>query len=90
LHYLITEVHNKFMTPEEKVDSEFWYVLKEIKTNLLRTKSSSPIDYWVYPDVIDATGNSPSTGDEIKILEKLEELGAIKILNPGGIGEYEV
>lgn len=77
------------MTPEEKVNKELWYVIRKIKTNFLRTKSGSPVDYWVYFNIADLTGDSPSTGDEIKILEKLEELGVIKILNPGGTGEYE-
>lgn len=81
---------NKSMTPEEKINKELWCVLNKIKTNFLRTKSGSPVDYWVYFDTIDLTGDSPSTGDEIKILEKLEELGAIKILNPSGTGEYEI
>jgi hypothetical protein len=27
--------------------------------------------------------------DEVATLEKLEELGVIKILNPGGTSEYE-
>jgi len=77
------------MNPEEKINKEFWYVLKKIKTESLRTKSDQPIDYWVYPSFVDLTGEIPSAKNQIKILEKLEESGAIKILNPGGTGEYE-
>jgi len=76
------------MQPEQKIKKEFWYVLCNIKEEILRTKQNEPIQYIVYPDIIGA-GDDPSSGDEIKILEKIEELGAIKILNPGGTGEYE-
>ena len=74
---------------KEKINKEFWYVLKKIKMEFLRTKSGQPIDYWINPGFVDLTGEIPSAKNQIKILEKLEESEAIKILNPGGTGEYE-
>ena len=75
------------MTPEEKIEQERWYVLKKIKEESLRTKVGSPIKYWVRFGF--HGGERPTTANEIKTLEKLEEMGVIKILNPGGTGEYE-
>jgi len=77
------------MTPEEIINKERWYVLQKIRKESLRTKEGLPINYWVYTDVVICSGDVPSPGNEIKTLEKLEELGVIKILNPGGTGEYE-
>ncbi|TRZ64493.1 MAG: hypothetical protein D4Q79_01415 [Spirochaetia bacterium] len=76
------------VTPEEKIEKEYWHVLRKIKEAALRTKTNRPIEYWVNTNFIGGSG--PTSGNEIKILEKLEELGALKVLNPGGIGEYEV
>lgn|GEM_PF-1840153 len=55
----------------------------------LLTKKNDPIRYWVEynPMVIDSNYQKPEV--EIGILEKLEEMGLIKIINPGGTGEYE-
>ena len=76
------------MSPEEKVNRERWYVLQKLKTEYHRTKSDKPIEYWVHFDFV--VGGVPTPKDEVSTLEKLEELGAIAILNPGGTGEYEV
>jgi len=75
------------MTPEEKINKERWYVLGKIKERSLRIKADEPIKYWVNFSFAD--GDNPSGKDEAATLEKLEELGVIKILNPGGTGEYE-
>jgi len=75
------------MTPKEKVDKEYWELLKKIKEEFLRTKIGESVRYWVYPGFV---GGGYSATNEIKILEKLEELKTIKILNPGGTGEYEI
>jgi len=83
-------IKEKIMTPEEIIDKERWYVLRKIREEFLRTKAGSNIDYCVCPDIILVGSDAPSPGDEITTLEKLEELGAIKILNPGGTGEYEI
>jgi hypothetical protein len=77
----------KYMTPEEEINKERWYVLKKIEKERLRSKENKPIQYWVYFSVVG--GDGPTAKNEVKTLEKLEELGAIKILNPGGTGEYE-
>jgi hypothetical protein len=77
------------MKPEEKINKERWYVLRKIKEEFLRTKSGEPIKYWVYFDFIFVGGERPAPKDEVKTLEKLEELKAIEILNQGGTGEYE-
>ena len=74
------------MTPQKIIDKEYWEVLQKIKEEFLRTKKGNPVDYWIYPNFV---GGGYSSGNEIKLLEKLEELGVIKILNPGGTGEYE-
>jgi len=78
------------MTPEEIIKKERWYVLQKIKEESLRTKAESAINYLVNYDIIFVGGDAPSSDDEIKTLEKLEELGAIKILNPGGTGDYGI
>ena len=75
------------MTPEEKINQERWCALQKIKKEYLRTKTGEPIEYWVNFNFVG--GRGPTGKDEVKTLEKLEELRAIKILNPGGTGEYE-
>ena len=67
------------MTPENKIDSETWYVLQKIKEEYLRTKTSEPIKYEVkfygYQEP-----SAPKSENEVKTLEKLEDVGAIKII----------
>lgn len=75
------------MTPEEKINKERWYVLRKIREESLRTKIDELIKYWV--DFSFTGGDNPSGKDEVATLEKLEEFGVIKILNPDGTGEYE-
>lgn len=75
------------MTLEEEINQERWYVLQKIRKEDLRTKTGEPIKYWVNFNFVGGYG--PTGKDEKKTLEKLEELGVIKILNPGGTGEYE-
>ncbi len=75
------------MNPEEKIDRELWYVLKQVKEEALRTRSGNPVEYWVNFDIIG--GNIPIPENEVKALEKLEEFGVIEILNPGGTWDYE-
>jgi hypothetical protein len=76
------------MNVEEKVKRETWFVLKKIKEAALKTRSGAPVEYWAgNPLFFGEKGPTPS--DEGKILEKLEEMGVLKIYNPGGTGEYE-
>lgn len=74
------------MTPKEKFNKDVWYVLTQIKERSLYTKTGNPISYRVDLDSIIA--GAPLASDEEALLEKLEELGAIKIWGGGGIG-YE-
>jgi len=72
------------MTPEEKFNKDIWYVLKRVKERSLYNTKGNPISYWVDFSFPYATASSPSAADEVAILEKLEEWGAIKILNRMG------
>lgn len=74
-------------TPEEKIKREFWYVLQRIKEESLRAKTSDIIDYDVYQNVIG--GDGPIPKNEIKVLQKLEQLGIIRILLPEIVTEYD-
>ena len=51
----------------------------------MRTKSGGPLEYWVYFNVVG--GEGPTAANEEKALVKLEELGAIQIVNASW--EYE-
>jgi len=64
-------------------------IMDQIYDLSLLTKKNESIRYWVEynPMVIDSNYQKPEV--EIGILEKLEEMGLIKIINPGGTGEYE-
>jgi len=74
------------MTPEERINRELWYVLGQLKEGVLRTKSGYPIEHWV--DFAAVISGAPTPKNEVMALEKLEELGVIKILNPGGDWDY--
>lgn len=75
------------MSLEIKVRKERWEVLQKIKEESFRVVSGEPVKYWVQFGFWGAGSLEPA--NEIKALEKLEELGVISILNPGGTGEYE-
>lgn len=72
---------------EEKVNKEFLYVLDRIKELSLKTPANKPIDYWI--EFLFAVPGVPMGKDQSMILEKLEEMEVLKIINPGGYGEYE-
>ena len=74
------------MSINEKVNKEFLYVLDKIKEEEMKTVNGKPVRYWTTKVIIG--GEGPSAADEGKILEKLEEMGAINISNPGGTPEY--
>src|SRR3989338_9855572 len=80
------------INPEEKINKERWYVLKTIREKSLRTKRGLPIHYTVYHNFIG--GEGPTSENKALTLEKLEELGAIKILsrkkNPEGQELFEL
>jgi len=67
------------MTPENKFNKNVLYVLNKIKERSLYTKTGALLEYWVLFDFLDGSGETPLPKDEIAILEKLEEWGAIKI-----------
>ena len=74
------------MSIENKVKKEQWEVLQKLKEESYRIVTGNPIKHWVSSGFF---GAGVLTADnEIKALEKLEELGAIKILNPGGTSDY--
>lgn len=75
------------MNLENKVKKEQWEVLQKLKEESYRVLSGDPIQHWV---TFGFFGAGVLTADnEIKALEKLEELGAIRIINPRGHWEYE-
>ncbi len=63
--------------PEEKINQERWYVLREIREKFLRTKKGSPIHYTIHHNFVG--GDGPTSENEAHTLGKLEELGVIKI-----------
>ena len=65
--------------PEEKINQERRYVLRRIREAFLRTKKASPVHYTVHHNFIG--GDGPTADNEVRTLEKLEELGAIKIID---------
>ena len=69
--------------PEEKFNQDVWYVLRQIKERALYTRKGDPIEYWVDFGFFDATGSIPPAKDEVAILRKLDEWGAIKIKSGG-------
>ncbi len=68
------------MTPEEKFNREIWFVLQKIKEASFRT---SPLEFIEY--VVKFSGYKPSDApepeNEVRVLKKIEEWEAIKILN---------
>lgn len=75
------------MSPQEKFNRDIWYVLQQLKQKSFYIKTGGTISYAVNYGFFDLTGGSPSAEEESLILEKLEELGVIKIRNKGW--EYE-
>jgi hypothetical protein len=67
---------------ENKVNNQFLYVLEKIKEEFLRSKKGQPIEYWTRNDNF-VGGKGLSIKEESQILEKLEEMGAIKIISGG-------
>ncbi len=72
------------MNIEDIVKKEQWEVLQKLKEESFRTVSGNPIEHWV---IFGFFGPGLSPANEVKALEKLEELGAIKIISSGW--EYE-
>ena len=68
------------MNIEDKVKKEYWYVLQRIKERSLKTKKGSYIEYDVNYGVALVGIGYPSPKSEEEILEKLEEMGVIKII----------
>jgi len=75
------------MTPEEKFNRDVWDVLRQIKEISLYIKKEQPIPYLVMFSYIDAPGETPYPNEELAVLEKLQEWGALKITNPEEISE---
>ncbi len=72
------------MTPKEKFNKDFWYVLQEIEKRSLYTTKGRSIEYAICADVYVADDSIPTSKDEAKILEILQEESAIKIKNTIG------
>lgn len=70
---------------KEKINKDLWYVIQRLKEESLRVKAGKVIEYWVNFDFIG--GDGPIPKNEEKALEKIEELGGIKIISSGW--EYE-
>lgn len=70
------------MTPKEAFEQEMWFVLRKIMKYSLYKTHDKDLDYWVYsPPNLSAEG-MPFPVQEIKIIDKLEELGAIEQIYP--------
>jgi len=69
------------MTPEEKkFNSDLLYVLSQIKKKSLYTLKGKPIEYCVDLTIVVVGGKLPTAEEETQILEKLQEIGTIKII----------
>ena len=66
------------MTSEDKFQKDLSYVLNKLKERSLYVPKDYRIPYKLYTTVIDMTGATPSVEDEVMILAKLAEMGAIK------------
>ncbi len=77
----------RIMNVEEKVNKEILFVLRKIRDRELKTKKGAVIEYYT-SNVLLAGEGYPLPSDEGKILEKLEEMGVLKIHNPGGTSDY--
>lgn len=66
------------MTPEDKFQKDLSYVLNKLKEQSLYVPKDYRIPYKLYTTVIDMTGATPLVEDEVMILAKLAEMGAIK------------
>ena len=68
------------MTPEEKFNLYIWWLLKRIKDEHLATTSNTPVEFHTgNVEYLDGSG-IPSIDKRNKLMLKLQELGAIKIL----------
>ncbi len=65
------------MTPEERVNEYYWWVLSRIKEEILTTPSKKPIAYELSHV---AAAGVPNNETERNIIWKLHELGAIKVI----------
>ena len=65
------------MSPEEVFNKQVWEVLQKIKEELLATVEGSPVKYRI-PSIVGVGVIPPDR--RIKIIQKLEEKGAFKIL----------
>lgn len=72
------------MTPEQRFQKDFSYVLNKIKERLLYAIQDNLIHYKIYTTVVDMTGETPALEDELLILGKLEAMGAISGFDFGG------
>jgi hypothetical protein len=66
------------MTPEDKFQKDFSYVLNKLKEQSLYVPKDYRIPYKLYTTVVDMTGETPLVEEEVMILAKLAEMGAIK------------
>jgi len=69
------------LTPEEKFNQDVLYVLAQIKEKSLYTLKGKPIEYWVNYNLIKGGEKYPTTENEARILEKLQEWKIIRIIN---------
>ncbi len=67
------------MEPEEKFNKNVLYVLKQIKERLLHAGKGGNTWYSVNYNIIVASDRVPSVEDEVSILKRLQEWGAIVI-----------
>lgn len=71
------------MLPEEKYERDVWYVLKKIKERSLYTETGKPIIYFAvtgFSDFSNLDNLPPTPADQVAVLKKLKEDGALKIL----------
>ncbi len=69
------------MQPEEKFKNDLLYVLAQIKKKSLYTLKGKPVEYQVDYHLVVATEKYPTAENEASILEKLQELEAIRIIS---------
>lgn len=72
------------MTHEEKFHKEVWFVLNKIKRNSLYKSANKALQYKIYTPFNAKKEGAAFKIDERGVINKLKDMGAIKLVDPAG------
>jgi len=75
------------MTPEEKFNQEVWFVLNKIKKHSFYSGKDGVVKYWIKSPPNLKVEGMPFPVEEMAVVNKLQDWGAIKIISPDDIAE---